>query len=209
MAVRQAWACSAVLTLMAACQVAPSAPAQTALGRGARDPIQVEVIVVRGQWHFTGAGVPRTTCPSTGEGRNSPRRESSRCRIDNLHDEGLLQGPRVMVDPPLLPLQLPGRSPTDLGRIRSAADRRRPPRSAAWGFCDRDYPRQEIVSPYRFTTAGEHYAALLERPAAGAALSVYTQATLPDWSGAICDSGQRPPPGSMARSFRCPPTCRC
>ena len=28
-----------------------------------------------------------------------------------------------------------------------------PPRTAAWGFCDRDYPREEIVSPYRFTTA--------------------------------------------------------
>jgi hypothetical protein len=36
-----------------------------------------------------------------------------------------------------------------------------PPRSAAWGYCDRDYPREGIVSPYGFKTAQEHYEALL------------------------------------------------
>ena len=36
-----------------------------------------------------------------------------------------------------------------------------PPESGAWGYCDRDYPREEIVSPYGFKTAKEHYAALL------------------------------------------------
>ncbi len=37
-----------------------------------------------------------------------------------------------------------------------------PPYSAAWGYCDRDYPREEIVSPYPFTTAKEHYESLLK-----------------------------------------------
>jgi hypothetical protein len=37
-----------------------------------------------------------------------------------------------------------------------------PPRSAAWGHCDRDYPREAIVSPYPFKTAQAHYEALLE-----------------------------------------------
>src|SRR5436190_10278694 len=36
-----------------------------------------------------------------------------------------------------------------------------PPRSAAWGYCDRDYPREGIVSPYRWKSAQEHYDALL------------------------------------------------
>src|SRR5579872_3304276 len=36
-----------------------------------------------------------------------------------------------------------------------------PPRTAAWGYCDRDYPREAIVSPYPFRTAQEHYEALL------------------------------------------------
>jgi hypothetical protein len=38
-----------------------------------------------------------------------------------------------------------------------------PPRSAAWGYCEKDYPREGIVSPYPFKTAQEHYAALLGR----------------------------------------------
>ena len=37
-----------------------------------------------------------------------------------------------------------------------------PPRTAAWGYCDRDYPRSQIISPYSFRTAAAHYKALLE-----------------------------------------------
>ena len=36
-----------------------------------------------------------------------------------------------------------------------------PPRTAAWGYCDRDYPRKAMVSPYGFKTAQAHYEALL------------------------------------------------
>jgi hypothetical protein len=35
-----------------------------------------------------------------------------------------------------------------------------PPRTIAWGHCDRDYPRDQIVSPYGFATAQAHYEAL-------------------------------------------------
>src|SRR6478752_8919169 len=33
------------------------------------------------------------------------------------------------------------------------------PRNAPWGFCERDYPRSAIVSPYAFKTAQAHYEA--------------------------------------------------
>ena len=36
------------------------------------------------------------------------------------------------------------------------------PKVAAWGYCDRDYPRKAIVSPYAFKTAQAHYEALLK-----------------------------------------------
>jgi hypothetical protein len=36
-----------------------------------------------------------------------------------------------------------------------------PPRTAAWGYCERDYPRKAIVSPYGFKTAQAHYEALM------------------------------------------------
>src|SRR5262245_52490872 len=58
-----------------------------------------------------------------------------------------------------------------------------PPRTAAWGFCDRDYPRKEIVSPYGFATAKDHYAALLAETRKKSGPTVYNQATLPDWNG--------------------------
>lgn len=50
------------------------------------------------------------------------------------------------------------------------------PATAAWGDCNRDYPREAIVSPYPFATAEEHYAALL-------AEAEPTSETLPDWNG--------------------------
>jgi hypothetical protein len=58
-----------------------------------------------------------------------------------------------------------------------------PPASAAWGYCDRDYPRSEILSPYGFETAKAHYTALLEAAKGRGGPTVYTQATLPDWNG--------------------------
>jgi hypothetical protein len=59
-----------------------------------------------------------------------------------------------------------------------------PPRTAAWGYCDRDYPREAIVSPYPFTTAAEHYAALLEEARRRGGPTTHTYATVPgEWSG--------------------------
>jgi hypothetical protein len=59
-----------------------------------------------------------------------------------------------------------------------------PASTAAWGFCDRDYPRAAIVSPYPFKTAEAHYNALLEEARRHGGPTQYTQATLPaDWTG--------------------------
>jgi hypothetical protein len=58
------------------------------------------------------------------------------------------------------------------------------PATAAWGYCDRDYPRAAIVSPYRFKTAEAHYNALLEEARRHGGPTQYTQATLPgEWNG--------------------------
>jgi hypothetical protein len=58
-----------------------------------------------------------------------------------------------------------------------------PPASAAWGYCDRDYPREQIVSPYPFPTAKEHYVALLAEAKAKGGPTVYARDRLPDWNG--------------------------
>jgi hypothetical protein len=55
--------------------------------------------------------------------------------------------------------------------------------TAAWGHCERDYPREAIVSPYPFKTAQEHYQALLAETKARGGPTVHTKDTLPDWNG--------------------------
>jgi hypothetical protein len=54
-----------------------------------------------------------------------------------------------------------------------------PPRSAAWGHCDRGYPREAIVSPYSFKTAEAHYQALLEETRHRGGPTQHTYATVP------------------------------
>jgi hypothetical protein len=59
-----------------------------------------------------------------------------------------------------------------------------PPRSAAWGRCDRDYPREAIVSPYSFETAQAHYEALLAETTRRGGPTQHEYATVPgEWSG--------------------------
>jgi hypothetical protein len=68
------------------------------------------------------------------------------------------------------------------GRISSIGND--PPRTAAWGYCDRDYPRTAIVSPYAFETAEAHYEALLAETRRRGGPTQMTYPTVPpDWSG--------------------------
>lgn len=59
-----------------------------------------------------------------------------------------------------------------------------PPRSASWGHCEIDYPREAIVSPYPFKTAQAHYEALLAETRSHGGPTLYTRANPPpDWNG--------------------------
>jgi hypothetical protein len=58
------------------------------------------------------------------------------------------------------------------------------PSTAAWGYCDRDYPREGIVSPYPFATAEAHYEALLDEARSRGGPIEHTYETVPgEWSG--------------------------
>jgi hypothetical protein len=64
------------------------------------------------------------------------------------------------------------------------------PSTAAWGYCNRDYPRAAIVSPYPFKTAQEHYAALLAETKKRGGPTIQTGATLPnEWNGRYAHPG--------------------
>jgi hypothetical protein len=68
-----------------------------------------------------------------------------------------------------------------------------PPVSAAWGYCDRDYPRESIVSPYGFTTAQAHYEALLAETQQRGGPTEHTYATVPgEWTGRYLHPGRTP-----------------
>jgi hypothetical protein len=60
-----------------------------------------------------------------------------------------------------------------------------PPTTASWGDCDQshDVPRDKIVSPYPYTTARQHYEALMAQAKAHGGPTQYTKATTPDWDG--------------------------
>jgi hypothetical protein len=68
-----------------------------------------------------------------------------------------------------------------------------PPTTAPWGYCDRDYPRESIVSPYPFKTAQEHYAALLAETKKRGGPTQHTYATVPgEWTGRYMHPGRTP-----------------
>jgi hypothetical protein len=59
-----------------------------------------------------------------------------------------------------------------------------PPRTAAWGYCDRDYPRAAIVSPYGFKTAQAHYEALQQESKKRGSMKAHTFVSFPaQWNG--------------------------
>ncbi|WP_373355500.1 hypothetical protein [Pseudoroseicyclus sp. CXY001] len=58
------------------------------------------------------------------------------------------------------------------------------PATGTWGSCDQDYPREDMVSPYPFTTAEEHYNALMAETVANGGPTEMTPETLPfEWNG--------------------------
>jgi hypothetical protein len=52
-----------------------------------------------------------------------------------------------------------------------------------WGDCNNDIPISQIVSPYKYTTAAQHYEALMAEAKAAGGPTKYTRQTLPDWDG--------------------------
>jgi hypothetical protein len=175
---------TALLATVACLVAQPGAYGQTSAGRGARDPLRPDVIVgSEGKGLFTGAGVPAGNMPiySAKDGAVpagvKPLPTDIFTTKDFYKDKALWSDKRYYRC----------NSPVGLEQIWGAYEvpliGDDPPRTAAWGYCDRDYPRTEIVSPYGFKTAKEHYAALLKEARDRGGPTVYTQATLPSWNG--------------------------
>jgi hypothetical protein len=169
---------------LVALTIMPPAWTQTSVARGAPDPLQAEVIVgSEGKGYYVGAGIPEDNMPvyAARDGAVPPGVEP--LPIDIFTTEDFYSDRPLWLDPRYYRCN----SPVGLEQIWGAYEvpliGDDPPASAAWGYCDRDYPRDEIVSPYEFETAKAHYAALLAEARARSGPTEYTQATLPDWNG--------------------------
>ena len=73
-----------------------------------------------------------------------------------------------------------------------------PPVSARWGDCKMDWARENIVSPYPFKTAKEHYDALMADAKRRGGPTRHTYETMPKWDGAY---GEFPPQGRRVWNY--------
>ena len=66
---------------------------------------------------------------------------------------------------------------------RQLTDMWRADRVGGWGDCNLDRDITDIVSPYDYQTAEQHYTALQAAAEAGGGPTIHTRETLPDWDG--------------------------
>jgi hypothetical protein len=171
----------AAAMMLAGCTRSPAPPSA---GRGAPDPLQAPAIVgSEGKGMWAGAGVPAGYPPIFAARDGAVPAGVQPLPKDIFSTRDFYQDRELWSDPRYYRCN----SPVGIEQIWGAYEvpliGNDPPRTAAWGYCDRDYPRASIVSPYAFRTAGAHYEALLaEAQQRGATLHPDAGA-LPDWSG--------------------------
>lgn len=174
------------ITILVAGLLTLSGPAwsQESRGRGAPDPLQAAAIVgSEGKGMYAGAGIPAGNTPIFAARDGATPAGIKLLPVDIFNTKDFYKDRSLWSDPRYYRCN----SPVGLEQIWGAYEvpliGNDPPRTAAWGFCDRDYPREQIVSPYPFRTAKAHYAALLADVRRRGGPTVYTQGSPPDWNG--------------------------
>jgi hypothetical protein len=152
--------------------IAPVSTAAFAQGQGTQPAAQGQQTTVQG----AGAALGRMNTPTFA----GPPAGMQTLPIDLFLSKNFYRDQKLWSDQRYFRCNTP-RQLTDIWTSHRIGEK--PPTSAAWGDCSKDYPREKIVSPYPYQTAKEHYEALLAAARAKGGPTVYTKATTPDWDG--------------------------
>jgi len=143
----------------------------------------------RGQGFVGPSGEPPTFTGSAPAGQNPVGIEP--LPVDIFSSTDFYKDQALWSDPRYFRCNSPASLEDLWGGNRSTLIGDNPPLSAAWGECERDYPRAAIVSPYKFTTAQQHYAALQAETKQRGGPTEHTYATLPgEWTGRYLHPGR-------------------
>lgn len=171
----------AVAVALGGCRQKPMTPS---VGRGAADPPFAAAIVgAEGKGMWAGAGVPPGYPPLFAARDGAIPAGVQPLPHDIFSSKDFYQDRDLWFDPRYYRCNSAVGLEQIWGAYEVALIGNDPPRTAAWGFCDRDYPREHIVSPYPFKTAAAHYKALLQEAQQKGANLHPSAAQLPDWSG--------------------------
>ena len=154
-------------------------------GYGAPDPLYMEEIVgADGRGVFTGPGNPTGGFNPVVAARNG----NTPPGIEQLPRD-LFTSPDFYVDtalwtdPRYFRCNAPMALEAQWGATQTPVVGDNPPYTAAWGYCDRDYPREEIVSPYPFSSAKAHYESLLSHAESRGGPTLHDGNSMAHWNG--------------------------
>jgi hypothetical protein len=163
---------------------ATAAMSQTVRYRGAPDPLEVaDLVGADPRGHDRGVVIADVLVPVVAAENGAVPPGVEPLQVDIFTTTDFYADSALWHDPRYYRCNSPAALESLGGATRLNVMGDDPPRTAAWGYCDRDYPREEIVSPYPFDTAKAHYEALEAEAERRGGPTVYTQATLPDWNG--------------------------